>query len=257
MEDSRDNWLHHWQQFAEAASANPAQRMRHRLILTLLQRLLQNRNHIKLLDIGSGQGDLLFQVHQWRADADLLGIELSESGVAIARQKVPRATFVAANLFAPPPGLTHYMRWATHATCSEVLEHVDDPVAFLRQARQYLAEEAVTIVTVPGGYVSAFDRHIGHRRHFSAPLLRAVLHQAGFQVERIFRAGFPFFNLYRLLVIARGERLVDDATAEAHGATTRLLGVAMSVFDWLLRFNVSDSPFGWQLVAVAYNPRME
>ena len=255
--DSRDNWTHHWQQFAEAARTNPAQRMRYRLILNLLQRLLQSRTDIKLLDIGSGQGDLLCQVRQWRSDAELLGIELSESGVAVAQQKVPQATFVVADLFAPPPGLTRYVRWATHATCSEVLEHIDDPVAFLRHAKQYLAEEAVTIVTVPGGQMSAFDRHIGHRRHFTVPLLRAVLQQAGFQVECVFRAGFPFFNLYRLFVIARGEQLVNDAAAEARGIGTRLVGIAMSVFDWLFRLNLSDSPFGWQLVAVARNPSME
>src|SRR5215471_5246433 len=120
--DSRDNWKQHWQQFAEAASTNPAQQMRHRLVLNLLQRFWQNRDAIRLLDIGSGQGDLLCQASQWRSDAELVGIELSESGVAAAQQKVPQATFVVANLFAPPSELARYRQWATHATCSEVLE---------------------------------------------------------------------------------------------------------------------------------------
>src|SRR3546814_18015665 len=68
------------------------------------------------------------------------------------------------------------------------------------------------VVTVPGGPMSAFDRHIGHRRHFTPPALAALLTDAGLAVERTDGAGFPFFNLYRLGVIARGHRLVADLT---------------------------------------------
>ena len=62
-------------------------------------------------------------------------------------------------------------------------------------------ENPESVVTVPGGPMSAFDRHIGHRRHFSPDDLRAVLLAAGFQVERTTGVGFPFFNLYRLVAI--------------------------------------------------------
>ena len=40
--------------------------------------------------------------------------------------------------------------------------------------------------------------------------IRAIIEQAGFVVERVYLAGFAFFNLYRLLVIARGKRLAQD-----------------------------------------------
>jgi len=35
---------------------------------------------------------------------------------------------------------------------------------------------------VPGGPMSAFDRHVGHRRHFSAAALRQLLVNSGFEV---------------------------------------------------------------------------
>ena len=101
-----------------------------------------------------------------------------------------------ADIFAPPASLNEFTNWATHAVCSEVLEHVDDPVAFLKRARDYLAPGARLIVTVPGGPMSAFDRHIGHRQHFDRLKIRSMLEQAGYSVERTYLAGFPFFNLY-------------------------------------------------------------
>jgi SAM-dependent methyltransferase len=184
-------------------------------------------------------------------DAQLFGAELSERGVAISRRKVPRAAFIVADIFEPPPALDQYAGWATHAVCAEVLEHVDDPVSFLQRARHYLAQDATLIVTVPGGPISAFDRHIGHRQHFDRQKTREILEQAGYSVERIYLSGFPFFNLYRLLVVARGQRLVREAEAESSGASSTLASFIMKVFHLLFHANLLHSPFGWQVVALA------
>jgi hypothetical protein len=99
--------------------------------------------------------------------------------------------------------------------------------------------------------MSAFDRHIGHRQHFSRERIRALLEQAGYAVERIYLAGFPFFNLYRLLVIARGKRLTQDVGTQSSGFPSSVAGFTMKLFRLLFRFNLRDSPFGWQIVAVA------
>jgi hypothetical protein len=164
---------------------------------------------------------------------------------------VPRATFLVANIFEPPSALKEFSGWATHAICSEVLEHVDDPVSFLKRSREYLAADGRLIVTVPGGPISAFDRHIGHRRHFDRNEISSVLEQAGYAVQRTYRAGFPFFNLYRLLVSARGARLAGDLEARGRGTPSVLAGFMMKVFRVLFHANLLDSPFGWQMVAAA------
>lgn len=183
--------------------------------------------------------------------AQFLGVELSEHGVEISRRKAPGATFLVADLFHPPTELARYKDWGTDAVCSEVLEHVDDPAGLLRATRVYLADGARLIVTVPGGPMSAFDRHIGHRQHFTRESIRQVLHDAGFVAERVCLAGFPFFNLYRLMVIARGERLSSDVDATQRGATAALANAMMAIFRGLLRITLLDSPFGWQVVAIA------
>lgn len=247
---SRDDWDAHWDRYAECASENPAQQMRHEIIARLLSEDAGN-GPMRLLDLGSGQGDLAQKLGGLFPEAQFVGAELSESGVAIARGKVPRATFLVANIFEPPLALKEFSGWATHAICSEVLEHVDDPVSFLRRSRQYLVTEGRLIVTVPGGPISGFDRHIGHRRHFDRHQIGSIVEQAGYSVERTYRAGFPFFNLYRLLVIARGSRLTSDLEARGPGRPSVLAAFIMKVFEILFHANLLDSPLGWQIVATA------
>jgi SAM-dependent methyltransferase len=244
-----DNWDEHWDRYAAAASRNPAQRMRHELIAKLL---LQRREIAgrRLLDIGSGQGDLIMQLRSLLPAAELAGFELSASGVELSRRKTPGAKFLVADLFQPPAEAGAFAGWATDAVCSEVLEHVDSPVDFLRAARRYLAADAKLIVTVPGGPMSAFDRHIGHRTHFTRESIGGVLEAAGFAVDRVYLSGFPFFNVYRGIVIARGEKLAADGASQSAFAA-RVAAALLTVFNGLFQLNLMNSPFGWQVVAVA------
>ena len=244
-----DDWELHWKHFAEHASENPAQDYRHRIVLRLLEQL-ELRNDVQLLDLGSGQGDFLARAASAWPKAELAGVELSQEAVLMTTRKVPRARVFAANLFTPTSELKVLETWAHVAVCCEVLEHVDDPAAFLRIAGRYCSLGARLIVTVPGGPISSFDRHIGHRQHFTVQKLRSYLSASEWEVQRIFRAGFPFFNIYRTLVIARGEKLAHDLT----GVPTRILRLellAMRMFRILFRANFLDSPFGWQIIAVA------
>ena len=244
-----DDWDRHWGHYAESAESNPAQRYRMRLIL----RELRLRNQpCRLVDIGSGQGDFVAQVRRRFPHADLLGIELSETGCRIARRKVPAATFLQRDLLEPDDVPAEFRNWATHAVLSEVLEHVDKPHRLLEHALAYLDGGCRIVVTVPAGPVSAFDRHIGHRRHYTADALGELLERGGLRVERIMSAGFPFHNLYRLAVLARGRRLVDDVVG--HAPPSILRRVTSRGFDMAFRLNLSKSPWGWQLVAAAHVP---
>jgi 2-polyprenyl-3-methyl-5-hydroxy-6-metoxy-1,4-benzoquinol methylase len=249
-----DDWDRHWHCFAEAASLNPAQQFRHQLIVQKARRAWQGRAlPARLLDFGSGQGDLAVELHRAFPEWDLVGFEMSAEGVAISAGKVSSGRFRVVDLFHPSPEAAEFAGWADLAACSEVLEHVDDPVAFLRATLAYLKPGARLFITVPGGPMSAFDRHIGHRRHFDAASLRAVIEAAGLQADQVERSGFPFFNLYRLLVIFSGKRLVGAAQRGevARGLVPRALA---AIFRPLLLRSLRDAPGGWQMVAQARRP---
>jgi SAM-dependent methyltransferase len=244
----QDDWDRHWASYATANERNPGQTYRRRLLLGLLQ-AGQVDEQPRILDIGSGTGALAAELRRLFPSADIVGIELSREGVERARIAVPSATFVQRDLLNESDVDPRLRGWATAAVCSEVLEHVDEPQRLLRAAVPYLARGCRLVVTVPGGPMSAFDRSIGHRRHFTPSSLGSLLAESGFRVERAQRAGFPFFNLYRLAVIARGNRVSQDVHGGSQTATA-----AMSVFDRLFRFNLDRSPFGWQILAVATLP---
>ena len=146
--------------------------------------------------------------------ADVRGIDISAEGieraVRSAHARRLSADFAQRDLLQKAELDDDQRGRATFAVCSEVLEHVDQPEVLLRNAADYLAPGCRLVVTVPGGPRSAFDRHIGHRRHFTASRLRRLLEESGFEDVTVRRAGFPFFDLYRLVVIARGKRLIAD-----------------------------------------------
>ena len=167
-----DNWEAHWGDYASTAEDNPAQRFRRTVAFELLERHGRSQ---RLFDIGAGQGDLLAATSGRSPDAQLAGAELSATGVSEAARKVPAARVVQRNLLVESGTVEGLERWATHTVCSEVLEHVDDPVKLLRNAMAFLGPRCRVVITVPGGPRSAFDKHIGHRRHYDRQSLGAVL----------------------------------------------------------------------------------
>jgi SAM-dependent methyltransferase len=248
---TRDDWDQHWGLYASSAEDNPAQRYRRRLAF---RALASASTPERIVDVGSGQGDLLVALASAFPTAELVGIELSAAGVEQGRRKVPRASFVQQDLLHDRSVDAPFERWATHAVCSEVLEHVEEPVRLLRNASRYFAPGCRVVVTVPGGPMSAFDEHIGHRRHYTKTTLIELLRTAGLDVVSVSAAGFPVFNLYKLLIVARGQRLVDDVRGDAGGATAHVARAAMTLFRPLFRLARNDSRWGWQIVAIATVP---
>jgi SAM-dependent methyltransferase len=252
-----DDWEAHWSSYADSNAANPAQAYRRMLIFKALA-LSSAPGPVRLLELGSGQGDFARDVLAVRPDAELVGLDLAATGVEIAQRKVPGAAFFQQDFTRPIAIPDRYRGWATHAVCSEVLEHLDDPAAALRNVRALLAPGGKLVVTVPAGPMSAFDRHIGHRAHFSPQRLDGTLRAAGLEVDDLRGAGFPFFNVYRLVVIARGQALIQDAAGQGQGEAGRPLPLAaraaMHAFSWLFRLNSEVGRRGWQLVAVAREP---
>ncbi len=252
------DWDHHWDAYGEAASGNPANVYRRSLILKLMGRPPAGST---VLDIGCGQGELALDVQRTFPDVAVWGLEYSAAGVARARARAAAegssAEFRQVDLL-QPPDLPDGPPPASFAWCSEVLEHVDDPTTLMHNARALLAPGCRVVITVPGGPRSAFDHHIGHLQHFKARKLQTVLTDAGYTVERVLRAGVPFFNLYKLAVIARGRRLITDVERPTPDSRS-IPGESLmkSFFGFGFRHSLDDAPFGWQMAAVATVPHEE
>lgn len=240
---ARDDWDKHWADFSEASEKGPATLYRHSSIIRLLD-IPGDGQNVRLLDIGSGTGGFAKLFCATFPQAALLGLELSEAGVMMAKARVPGASFEKTDLLQGPDTDDPIEFNATHAICSEVLEHLDDPVRLLRNARRYMAPGCRLVVTVPGGKPNKFDVFIGHRKHYTGEMLRIELEAAGFDVNVSTGSGFPFFNAYRMLTTMRGDQLKRDVS----GKPSWMVRVGSVVFGILFRFNLKS--YGWQTVAV-------
>ena len=243
-----DNWDQHWTDFSAAAEVGPTTRWRSKLILQHLG-IDAASAAVRMLELGSGRGEFARDFCTRYGEARFLGVELSRAGVELASKLVPEAHFVQRDLLSDAPAGDQANFGATHAICSEVLEHVDEPARLVRNATAYMAPGCRLVVTVPGGPFNAFYKHIGHRRHYAPAELQKLLEGCGFAVETCYGAGFPFFNLYRLMLTARGEKLIQDVS----GPPSQIVRMGTAVFDALFRLNFGRG--GWQTVAVArYRP---
>lgn len=247
--DTPEYWEQHWDQIAEATRLNPANAFRRRLAFGLLDRCAADAD-MSLLDIGCGTGDFLSAVAARYPGARLAGVDQSNTGLETTARKIPEALLMQADLETPDATPDQLRAWASHAVCSEVLEHVDEPVQVLGHLGNYLKPGGWLVITVPGGPKSAFDVSIGHQRHYTAKKIRTDLEQAGYQVRLATGAGFPMFNLYRLVVVMRGEQL----SADISGRPSFAARFAMALFRLLLRLPYFHTPWGWQIIALAHKP---
>lgn len=243
------SWDDHWRRYVAATLANPGQLLRRRTLFRLLGPDAWAAD-AAILDFGCGSGDMLQAIAARYPRAKLAGADGSDDGLAMTQRAVPRAVIVKCDIAAPNGAPATLRGWASHLVCSEVLEHVDEPVRVLQNARDCLKPGGRLVVTVPGGPMSAFDKAIGHRGHYTRDRLRDEMTEAGFRVEAAAAGGFPVFNLYRLLVLLRGRRLARDI----EDGPSPLARAVMAPFRWLMPLGLDDSPWGWLIAGSATKP---
>lgn len=129
----------------------------------------------RLLDIGCGNGALLrafaAQRPQWR----LSGVEVGD------RYRATVESIAGVVEFHPGPLDTLAARPFDVISMVHVLEHIENPVAFLRGLRPRLAPGGMLIVEVPDCERNPFDLTIAdHCSHFTRQTLGRILVQAGF-----------------------------------------------------------------------------
>lgn len=248
-ENSRDDWDQHWSNYTVAATSNPAQHFRFKRICHMINELTMYGTEPKLVDVGCGNGDFLHYLTQESPEVRCMGIEPSRSGSEIASRKLGEGKVRKLDLIKAGAEDTKDIN-ADIVVCTEVLEHLDDPALLLSAIRtKIMLPGSRIVISVPGGPRSAYDRHIGHRRHFSRSRLYALIESTGFEEIRIQRSGFPFFNLYKTIVILMGRRLISSPekyTGSGNGPS-RLSIILMRMMEAGPR----DNRFGWQLFASA------
>lgn len=166
----------------------------------------------RVLDVGCGNG---YTAGQFAArGCNVIGIDLSESGLAIARANYPNVRFemlpaddqILAKLNAEPFDIV---------VSTEVIEHLYDPEAFARGCYNSLRPRGRFVVSTPyHGYLknvalavlNKFDKHVhplhrgGHIKFWSHKTLSQLLRETGFTNPQFRGAGrIPYLWMTMLM----------------------------------------------------------
>jgi SAM-dependent methyltransferase len=201
----------------------------------------------RILDVGCGTGANLLMLSKY---GDAEGVDVSEDALSFCHERGLEQVKLGAAEALPYEDGTFDL-----VTALDVVEHLDDDLAGLREMRRVLR---------PGGRVLLFvptfmflwglqDDVSHHRRRYRMPELRRVLEQAGFEVERTTYANITFFMpilLMRKLMRLTGIKAETENIINV-SALNGVLGSMLGAESFVLRY--MNIPFGVSGLCVARN----
>lgn len=166
----------------------PRYLLRRRIILHLLRRYPPGR----FLEIGCGRGELM----PWlaRLGFDGVGLELSQDVLPLARDAVKAYEPRLAVVDRPEEIGGERFRYVF---AFEVLEHIEDDAAALKEWGAWVQEGGMLILSVPAHMRkwTAADEVGGHFRRYERDGLRRLLESCGYRIDVFWNYGFPLTSV--------------------------------------------------------------
>jgi SAM-dependent methyltransferase len=132
----------------------------------------------RILDAGCGSGRNMVDLAR---RGTVAGVELSETSVSLARERGVGEVVLGSVLEMPFADASFDL-----AVCLDVIEHLEDDVAALRELRRVVAQGGRLLVTVPAyqWLWSGHDEVNHHHRRYTDGSLRRAAEQAGWTQVR-------------------------------------------------------------------------
>jgi ubiquinone/menaquinone biosynthesis C-methylase UbiE len=166
----------------------PRHELREALLLALTLSMRPGRN---VLNAGAGLGSFtrLLEMRGF----DVTSTDVSEAAIDVLRERV-RGPVLNADL----RDLPFCDRSFDLVVAGEVIEHIENDAAALREAARVLRPTGVLVVSVPAHptWFSDSDRWAGHARRYTRPGLEVVIARAGLDLVSLRPWGFPVSAAY-------------------------------------------------------------
>jgi SAM-dependent methyltransferase len=199
----------------------------------------------RILDVGCGTGANLELLAQY---GDAEGVDISADALAFCRARGLEKVRLGAAETLPYEDASFDL-----VTALDVVEHLDDDVAGLREMRRVLRPGGRALLFVPAFMFlwGVQDDVSHHRRRYTLKNLGRAVREAGFEVERATYANISFFAPIlagRALMRATGLRPASENNINV-SALNGLLGRILGAESTLLRH--INFPFGVSALCVA------
>lgn len=199
----------------------------------------------RILDVGCGTGANLMLLSQF---GDAEGVDVSPDALAFCRERgLQNVRLGSAESLPYADGMFDLV------TAFDVVEHIDDDVAALREMRRVLRPGGRILLFVPTFMLlwGVQDEVSHHRRRYRLSELRRAVTQAGFEVERATYANITFLApifLVRVLMRLTGLKTTSENRINIP-ALNRFFGSILGAESTLLRF--MNLPIGVSGLCVA------
>ena len=220
-----------------------APRFRVAELLAMLEELAPAR----VVDLGSGGGQLLAEVHARHPSMKLSGIDISSAQVAENTGRYPAIGWHVADLGAEDSVPRALRGTFDVVIAAELIEHLDHPDRLLRNARD-LARPGTghLLLSTQTGAIGETERRVGHQRHWTVAEMKEALREAGFCPSRIWNCGFPFHDLSKWYANLDPDGSMQRFADKPYGLREDLICAALR-----LAFRCNSSRRGAQLFALA------
>jgi len=253
--DARDGYSpSFFEQLASVEDRHFWFRFRNRLLSRLVGDLAASfPSGFRVLEAGCGNGNVLRFLSSTVRHGAVVGIDLFEEGLRIARQRSD-AWLVRGDVHASPFQCRFEIIGAF-----DVIEHLYDDRQALSDFHRLLSDDGFLLLTVPSHMAlwSYFDKASGHYRRYSRTQLEQTLEACGFRVE--FVTEFMMV-LYPILWISRrvsgwfrGSEAEEEDLATDLRVFPLLNPILLLLLSWelpLIRRRIRI-PLGSSLLAVA------
>lgn len=199
----------------------------------------------RILDVGCGTGANLEMLAEF---GETVGVDVAEEALAFCHARGLQNVRLSTAEQLPFEDESFDL-----VTAFDLVEHLDDDVAGLREMRRVLKREGRALLFVPAFMFlwGVQDEVSNHRRRYTANELQRAVERAGFEVERLTYANITFFAptlLGRLIMRATGLRPASESNVNIP-ALNGIFGKVLGAESLLLRR--MNLPFGVSALCVA------
>jgi SAM-dependent methyltransferase len=220
---------------------------RRRIIQSLVEKIRTTLPNAKpkILDVGCGTGANLKMLSAYGSAE---GVDISPQAVDFCRERGLDSVKLGAIEHLPYESGSFEL-----VTALDVVEHLDDDVAGLREMRRVLRRDGRVLLFVPAFMFlwGVQDDVSNHRRRYTLPSLLQAVEAAGFAVEWASYANISFF--LPVLVVRSVMRWLGLRAATEYGINISLLNGPFSSLFAAERFVLERGkiPFGVSAVCIA------